>query len=163
MPQAATLRSLSAALVAALLALVSPAASGQDDEKPPPKRYGIPADLRTFPQATPRETLASVLKAIEQRRVDYLLAHLADPRFVDRRVQELRGNFDDVVRETSAKLNEDPTALAELRRFLAEGDWKEEDATAAASIKELPNRRVNMKKVDNRWFLENRKRVEKES
>jgi hypothetical protein len=133
----------------------------QNDDKPPTKRFGLSANLRTYPQTMPRETLASVLKAVDERRIDYLLAHLADPQFVDQRVREQGGNFDEVVRETTAKLNEDPTAVAELRRFLKEGDWKDEDTKASASLKEIPTRRVYMKKIDNRWFLENRRRPEK--
>ena len=40
----------------------------------PAKRYGIELDLDKFPQATPKDTLTSILKAIELRKVDYLLA-----------------------------------------------------------------------------------------
>src|SRR5262245_58860448 len=74
----------------------------------PSNRYGIELNLRSYPQATPKETLASILKAIEQKRFDYLLAHLADPTFVDDRVKQAGGKFDDVVAETRNKLQDNP-------------------------------------------------------
>ena len=43
------------------------------------KRYGVDYDPDRFPQTTAREDLESVIGAIELKRVDYLLAHLADP------------------------------------------------------------------------------------
>src|SRR5438552_17204398 len=55
----------------------------------PAARYGIAPDLKTFPQATAKEALASVLKAVEAKRFDYLVAQLADPEFVDDRVKRL--------------------------------------------------------------------------
>src|SRR5947209_8610640 len=52
-------------------------------EKPPAKRYAVEPDLDTFPQTTPKDTLASAMRAVQRDRVDYLLAQLADPEFVD--------------------------------------------------------------------------------
>ena len=50
-----------------------------------------PLDLKTYPQATAKEALASVLKAVEAKRIDYLVAQLADPAYIDDRVQRLYG------------------------------------------------------------------------
>ena len=83
---------------AALIFLISSAALADDA---PAKRFGVEPDLKTFPQATPKETLASVLKAIEGKRADYIVAHLADPEFVDRRVKET--GHDELLSETTAK------------------------------------------------------------
>src|SRR5262245_61113248 len=52
-------------------------------------RYGISLDVKTYPQATAKEALASVLKAIDARKIDYLVAQLADPSFVDDRVKRV--------------------------------------------------------------------------
>src|ERR1700687_2222202 len=47
------------------------------------KRYSFDVNLDLYPQKTPQEALLSLARAVDNKRVDYLLAHLADPRFVD--------------------------------------------------------------------------------
>ncbi len=151
---------LAATLV--LLVLVAPAAAQSEKAPPPPARYGVAPRLEAYPQGTPKETLASVLSAVENRRIDYLLAHLTDPAFVDERVQKFyAGDFDGLVRETTAKLNDNPEAIKELRRFLKEGEWEGDDKTASAKVKDIKDRQVFFRKIGARWFLENRQRAEK--
>src|SRR5207244_13125815 len=90
--------------------------SAQAPKEAIPRRYGIEANLRDYPQETPKETLASVLRAIERGRINYLLAHLADPAFVDQRVKEVYGgDFEELVRETTGKLSDNPAAVQELQ------------------------------------------------
>jgi hypothetical protein len=137
------MRFVSAGLV--VLASVALAADG------PAKRYGIEADLKTFPQATPEEALASVLKAIEMKRADYIVAQLGDPEFVDRRVKET--SYDELLSETTAKLVSDPGAAKQLRAFLDKGIWSKEDATASVTLKEGTDRMASFRKVGGRWFL----------
>ena len=129
--------------------------------EPPAKRFGVEADLKTFPQGTPQEALASVLKAVEQKRADYILAHLADPQFVDDRVK-LTGH-DELLADTTAKLIGDPGAAKQLQRFLKEGEWTTEDATATVTHKEMGDKVVSFRKIDGRWFLQqpNRKAEKK--
>ena len=102
------------------------------------------------------ETLRSVFRAIEARRVDYVLAHLAEPAFVDKRVCDLGGRFDAMVRETVQKLDADPESVRELRRFLSDGAWKVEGDAASATSKEVRGKMVFLRKAGTRWFLENR-------
>jgi hypothetical protein len=124
------------------------------------QRYGIDADFKTYPQASGKEALASILKAVEDKRIDYLLAHLADPQWVDDRVKKNGGKFDDLVKECrETKL--DPAAVKQLRRFLADGDWKVEEKTAEARLKDVSDRSVRFFKIGDRWFLENAYRPEK--
>jgi hypothetical protein len=124
----------------------------------PVKRYGIESDVDKYPQATPKDTLASVLKAIEYRKVDYVLAQLADPEYVDRRVKQVHaGKFDGMVEETTAKLANDPGVIKKLRRFLNEGTWDTQETTASASLPDAPER-VHLRKIDARWFFENQDR-----
>jgi hypothetical protein len=118
----------------------------------PARRFGVEADLKSFPQATPQEALASVVKAIDLKRADYVLAHLADPQFVDRRVKQT--GHDDLLAETTAKLVNDPGAAKLLKSFLKEGDWAVEEATATATLKEATDRIVSFRKEGGRWFLE---------
>jgi hypothetical protein len=124
------------------------------------QRYGVNADYKTYPQATPKETLTSLLKAVEDKRIDYVLAHLADPHWVEDRVKHHDGKFDEVVKECrETKL--DPSAVKQLRRLLQDGDWKVEEKTAEVNLKEVPDRSVRFYKVGDRWFMENGYRPEK--
>ena len=138
-------------LYPALLLLVLPALapSAQDEEKKPPKerpRYGFEASPILYPQATPKETIASVVKAIDAQRVDYMLAQLADPKFVDTQVAEYRrlfpnskGDaqeffaFDKLVNETVAYYLSDPILLRELRLFARDGVWEMADDAATGA------------------------------
>src|SRR5262245_49107319 len=115
----------------------------------PASRHGVAADLKSYPQSTPKEALASVLKAVETKRIEYLLAQLADPDWVDGR-SEMEG-FQELVRETTAKLA--PPAVKQLRRFLQEGEFETLDAQAVIRLKSVKDRVVRLRKLDNRWYL----------
>jgi hypothetical protein len=133
-------------------------AHGQTPSAPKPaQRHGVDPDIITYPQATPKETLASVLKAIESNKIKYLLAQLSDPQWVDQRVKDVHGGkFAAMVEETAAKLANDRASIKELQRFSMVGTWEIKDATATATLADVPNRRVHMKKIEGRWFLESR-------
>jgi hypothetical protein len=125
-------------------------------ESDPAARQGIDADLKAYPQGTPKETVASVLKAIENKRVDYLLAHLADPEWVDQRLKDTGGKLNELRQETTARLVEDPGAAKQLQRLLKEGEWETDTATASVHLKEGTEHWVFLRKSNGRWFLENR-------
>jgi hypothetical protein len=59
-------------------------------QQPPPipDRYGVAASPEAYPQGTPKETLASTVRALEKGRIEYVAAHLLDPVFVDAKVSE---------------------------------------------------------------------------
>ena len=118
-----------------------------------PARFGVEINLKSFPQATPKEALASALKVVDLKRVDYLMAHLTDPDWVDRRVELYQGGFAELVREATAKL--DAPAVKQLRRFLDEGDFETLDTGAVVRHKKVPDRIVRFRKVGDRWFLRN--------
>ncbi|HEV3116420.1 MAG TPA: hypothetical protein VGY58_05165 [Gemmataceae bacterium] len=145
-----------------VLMLASPALQAQQDQDAtPPRRYGVLLNQQTYPQEDPKQALASVVKAIDRQRVDYLLAHLADPDFVDERVKEVYGgNFDELVKETTTKLKDNPTEAKLLERFLKEGEWDAKENTATASLKDVKDRQVFVKKVGKSWYLENRQKAE---
>jgi hypothetical protein len=117
----------------------------------PAERYGVTADLKTYPQANPKETLASVLKAADAKRYDYLLAQLADPEWVDARVKAAAGGFKEAVEETANRL--DPPRVKLLRRFLEEGELETLDSTATFRLKNVKDRIVRLHKQNNRWYL----------
>jgi hypothetical protein len=141
------------------VASVSPLLAQSPKAALPAKRFNIELDLDKFPQATPKDTLASLLKAIELRKVDYLLAQLADPEYIDRRVKQVHaGKFDGMVEETTAKLANDPGAIKKLRRFLSDGAWDTQEAVASARLPDAPER-VHFRKIGDRWFFENQDRA----
>jgi hypothetical protein len=142
---------------ALLIGLVCVVGAADKEKRATDKRYGIQADLKAYPQATPKEALASVLKAIDAKRIDYLLAQLADPDWVDKRVKGNGGSFTEVVEETTAQLIGDPGPAKLLRRFLKDGTWNVGDTRASVRLKDVEER-VYLHKVDGRWFLENRKK-----
>jgi hypothetical protein len=126
--------------------------------KEPPRRYGVVADLDKYVQASPKETLAAVVLALDEKRVDYVLAQLADPEFVDQRVRDYGDNFGEVVREAKAKLTDDPATNNRLKRYLREGEWQEGETDASVGLKDGANR-VFFRKIDKRWYMENRKKA----
>src|SRR5260370_40239946 len=107
--------------------------------KQPPAGYGIEADLDNYPQAEAKAALESVLKAIDKKKIDYLLAQLSDPKWVDSWVQKVYGGkFEAMVKETTAKLASDPTEVEELRRFLRGGTWGANDSEGLGGLKDIP-------------------------
>jgi hypothetical protein len=119
------------------------------------ERYGIAPDLKTYPQATPKEALASALKAADAGRFDYLAAQLADPDWIDGRVKRLYGGrFEGQVEDTRARL--DAPTLKLLRRFLADGAWQEDKDRASARLKDVSDSRVYLRRLGDRWYLEHR-------
>jgi hypothetical protein len=124
-----------------------------EGEPKPGARYGLAPDLTTYPQDAPKTALASVLKAADAGKFDYLVAQLADPSFIDARVKELfGGDFEEQVKDTRARL--DPPALKELHRFLSDGEWTTSDSGASVRLKEVGDRAVFFRNIDGRWFLE---------
>lgn len=131
-------------------------------------RYGFEALESKYPQKTPEDALASAIKTIETKKFDYLMAQLADPKFVDKRVEEYKKSFggkeesrillafERLSKETEKYFQDDPLLLKDLKRFAKDGMWKKEAASAVCTLKALPGRQVFMRKVQNRWFLENK-------
>jgi hypothetical protein len=135
------------------LAVLANAAGAGEEGKVPLKRHGIVADLKSYPQGTAKEALASVLKAIDAKRIDYLVAQLADPAFVDDRVKRIYGGkFAEQVEDTCGRL--DPLTVKQLRRFLKDGTWKNDKTEAVVRLKDVKDRCVRLRRRDGRWFLE---------
>jgi hypothetical protein len=123
------------------------------------ERYGISAVRDIFPQSTPQETLASVVKAIDGRRMDYILSQLADPDYVDQRVRDVHnGRFSAMVDEATEKLARDPGTVSRFRRYLKEGEWEVQDSTATVRLKDRPDI-VGFRKIGPWWYMDNRKRL----
>jgi hypothetical protein len=160
------MRVLSASL---LCLIVLAGASAQTAGKGKPVvNFNIELDLDKFPQKTPQEALGSVVKALADGRVDYVMAHLADPAFVQARLKVIMSTMagsDDVkmpiafqrlVKATDEHFKDDPTKVRELGHFAKDGEWNTADDVAVATLKNVPARKVFMKKLQNRWYLQDR-------
>jgi len=155
-----------------LLALVwlCAVSTAQDDpKKKVPLRFGFDVDEVTYPQQNPKDAMKSIVTAIDRKRVDYLIARIADPAYVDYWIDQYQRDiaqgkdegkrllaFDRLVRETNLYFQNDPLIVKELRIFVKEGKWTEEGDTAIGVAEKIPARKVFLKKIGERWFLENR-------
>lgn len=151
------------------LVLGSLPAAGQDEPAPKlAKRYGYSFEPSLFAQKSPQEAMQSIVKALDGKKIDYLLAHLADPKFVDDRVAEYKSlqkgsdeaktvlAFERLIRETAVHFQEDPLLVKELRQYLKDAEWDVQEAIAVGTLKAASPRRVFLRKLEDRWFLENR-------
>jgi hypothetical protein len=68
------------------VALMSSIASAQQEDFLPPDRFGIPSNIKLYPQNDPKTTLETFSKLLDAKRYDYLAAHVIDPAIIDARV-----------------------------------------------------------------------------
>jgi hypothetical protein len=138
--------------VVALLALALVSFSAAQEKG---SRYGVALDEKSYPQATPKEALRSVLDVAAKKKFDYLVAHLADPGFVDERIKRIYGGkFKEQVDDTRARL--DPSMVKLLKRFLDKGKWSVGKNEATVRLDDVKDRVVRLVKKDGRWYLEHR-------
>jgi hypothetical protein len=150
------------AVVLGVLFVTAGPSLAQRKEPPPPPRYGIEADLDIYPQDSPKATLTSVVKAIDERRVNYLAAQLAEPATVDKRVAEHGGRFYEYVRQIADRLSADPDAVRVLRRLAREGEVKVDGDSAVISHKDVKGKDAFFHKIGTRWYLEDRQKPAKQ-
>ena len=153
-------------ILTALVLMITPLAAQPPDRLA--SRYGYDVIENKYPQKSPEDALASAIKAIETKKFDYLMAQLADPIYVDKKIEEYKRQFagkeesrtllafDRLTKETAKYFQDDPLLVKELKRFAKEGMWKTEAAKAVCTLKVLPGRQVFMRKIQSRWFLENK-------
>src|SRR5437868_3059152 len=103
-------------------------------------RYKQELDLKKYPQDTPKHALGSFIQCIENKDIDYCLAQLADPEFVDQRVKDIGGHFEDLVKEAKRKLVYDPATLKLLKRLAEDGEWKTKDEEATLTLKDVADK-----------------------
>jgi hypothetical protein len=95
-------------------ALVTTAAIAQQPaDKTPVVRYGVTANATFYPQGTAKEALASAAKALENKRHEYVVAHIMDPAAVDGLVAERAKRLEpEVEKELSARRADQRRSLA---------------------------------------------------
>jgi hypothetical protein len=75
------------------------------------------------------------------------------------RVREVatRANFQNLTSQIGRKIADEPDNFKDLKRFAREGQFQVAGDTATVTIKDVKDRALYFKKVNNRWFMENRK------
>jgi len=78
---------------------------------------------------------------------------------LDARVREVstRLNYQRLTADVRRKLADEPDNVKDLRRFARDGQFQVAGDTATATLKDVKDRALYFKKVNNRWFVENRK------
>lgn len=66
-------------------------ATAQDDEKAISPRYGVIPNQDAYPQDNPKSLLQSVIRTLDNNRIDYLAAYLIDADTIDAKVDEQAG------------------------------------------------------------------------
>ena len=66
-------------------------------------------------------------------------------------------NAKQLAEQMKQKIAEEPDNLKDLKRFAREGEFVDTGDTATATVKDIKDRALYFKKVEGRWFLENRK------
>ena len=125
-------------------------------------RLGVESDYEVFPQATPKELMASVAKAIKRERFDYLAAHLMDPAFVDARLDQTKGKLEDLGKEIQKKYKDQPEVVKDLLKVLTDGEQNDSGTSVVVRHKDVKNLQVYLKKAGEHWVIENRMKDEKE-
>lgn len=141
-------------IIPCLLALFPPVPQ-QALKQEPLKRFGILQDSATFEQKTPMQLRKSLLVALESKRIDYLLAHLADPEFIDQTVQKhYEGKFEGLVKESAGKLIGTPLGN-QLQAILKEGVLDIQKNKATIKHPAHKDKTLYFRKSRELWYLEN--------
>lgn len=120
-------------------------------------RFGVALDDASFPQNSPENLRKSLLKALDSDKIEYLLAHLADPSFIDKNVREVHeGNFAKQVAETREKLIKG--LKSPLESLLKNGKLNFSEKSASLKDPALKDFTITMKLENNKWYMENNKK-----
>lgn len=152
-----------------LILLCLTSAAQDEKNKAPPRRFGFDVDETTFPQSKPEDAMKSIATALDRKKVDYLLAHLVDPLHVDYWVDRYKEGFtqgsenarkllafDRLVKERTEYLQNDPLIHRDLKIFSRDAKWDVNDDLAIGTNEKVPARKVFLRKMGDRWFLDNK-------
>jgi hypothetical protein len=167
-------------LPAIMLLVVAPAWAQTKKPEPPP-HFGIPAETEFYPQDSPKQAMASIAKALDRGRYEYLLAHLVDPIYTDAtflkfyrrkfgkspeddrsipaadqaaRVKEALEAFIAEVKNDRAS---EPKKALRLERLLKSGNVEESGTTARVTLKDEPGVSLTLQQIEGRWYMSNAK------
>jgi hypothetical protein len=108
------------------------------------------AQLRDFQRANPDKIAVADRVPLDPKEFRVMAAVKARDR-----------GFKQLQRDIADKLRDDPQALKDMRRLAREGTVAEADPAATVSHEAVKGRTLYLKKVGDRWFLENRTSDEK--
>lgn len=120
-------------------------------------RYGIALDEESFPQNSPENLRKSLSKALNSDKIEYMVAHLADPLFIDKNIREVHeGDFAKQVAETREKLKNGLKSPLEF--LLKEGKLTTSEKSASLKDPTLKDGSISMKLENSKWYMENIKK-----
>ncbi|MFO0802863.1 MAG: hypothetical protein U0791_07040 [Gemmataceae bacterium] len=94
------------ALVLGLASIATSQEGRPKTEQEPPPRFGVAFKGKVYLQATPKESLNSLIEAADKGDFAYLVAHLLEPSFVDARVSDRAKQFEAQVSANLAALRD---------------------------------------------------------
>lgn len=125
--------------------------AAQADDNGPNRRYGIPLDATHFPQVGPQQAVRSIVKALDDKQVAYMLAHLISPEDVD---AKLNGEVAALRRLAGKATGESTLQLrAALVDHLEHGRWIIKGSRALSEVNNRAD--LTLERVDLRWYLHN--------
>ena len=92
-----------------VMGLASAASSQEGKPKTPeetPPRFGVAFKGRVYLQATPKESLNSLIETADKGEFNYLVAHLLEPSYVDARVADRAKQVEPLVEANLAALRD---------------------------------------------------------
>ena len=136
-------------VVAAIVLSIAPTAAA---EQPNPNlRYGIPIDPTHFSQDGAQQTVRSIVKALDDGKVAYMLAHLISPEDVDAKLKLDRAALlrlaDKATAESTAKLRD------ALVVHLQQGRWIIKGSRALSEVRERAD--LTLERIGGRWYMHN--------
>jgi hypothetical protein len=124
-------------------------------DEPIPSRLNVTPSYDNYPQGNPKETAASILRALNRERFDYLVAHLIEPSFVDERIKITKAKPQEVIDSVRNRFLDDPATLKNLKKILGEGNITEDADKATVTFGEVKGLEVHLVKLGERWFIRN--------
>ena len=98
-------------------------------------------------------------RAVSAADVEKALAGIDFPKGKDEGKRLLA--FERLTSETYQYFENDPLIVKDLRVFAKEAKWGEEGDIAIGVVETIPARKVFLKRIGERWFLENKQQSEK--
>ena len=170
--------------IAVLICGLGSAALGQEKKPDAPPRYGVTAELELYPQTSPKQAMITITKAIQRNRMDYLIAHLVDPAFIDAkfvqfyrvkfnrtptddrehpdREKRTKEAFEAMLKEIGTHMADDPKRSIYFDKLLKDGTIDAAGGTkATVTHREVPGMVLTLRQVDGRWYLANENEPEK--
>jgi lambda repressor-like predicted transcriptional regulator len=137
-----------ATLVAVALLVTASAAA---EEANPNLRYGIPVDPTHFSQDGAQQTVRSIVRALDDGKVSYMLAHLIAPEDIDAKLKFDRAALRRLAgKATAASTEKLRNALVD---HLEQGRWIIKGGRALSEVQDRAD--LTLERVGGRWYMHN--------